>query len=272
MTDRMTDLPLPSGRAALLAALILQRSFGADEALSESPVDRLDAPRAPMMRVPPRPESPSESRLTESRPIESRPPESAGSTPPEALFLARTATHRLAPVLVENAPFMLVGEVPDADEDRSGALFAGPAGALLDRMLASIGRERSRLSIAPAVPWRPPGGRGVSAAEMRACRPLLLEAIARARPALLVTMGATSLRMLLGDGAVLARLRGAWTEIPIPGLESPVPLLPMRHPLQLAASPAFRRDAWNDLLVLDDRLRAGGGARGEGADRGMPEP
>lgn len=69
-------------------------------------------------------------------------------------------------------------------------------------------------------------------------------------------MGVTPLRLLLGDQAMLNRLRGKWTEIRIPELDAPVALLPMRHPLQLAASPAARRNAWQDLLVLMERLSA----------------
>lgn len=173
---------------------------------------------------------------------------------PDDLFLARTATHRLEPVFVEDAPFMLIGEAPDADEDRSGTLFAGEAGSLLEKMLRSAGLERGQISMALALPWRPPGGRTPSDTEMQACHPLLLRTIALCRPRFLVTMGVTPLKMLLGPDAAVGRLRGKWTEVPVPGLATPVPLLPMRHPLQLRASAAARRNAWQDLLILMEKL------------------
>ncbi|GBR70282.1 uracil-DNA glycosylase [Gluconobacter kanchanaburiensis] len=274
----MTPQPVVS-RAELLAALQLQYEWGADEALCEMPVDRLS--EAPP-RLPPRlsaetePKSPYEDlrRVLKSESERSGPVGTADrnaslrviadapdlptlmklTAAPDDLFLARTATHRLEPLLVADAPFMLVGEAPDADEDRSGTLFAGEAGALLDRMLRSVGLEREKISMAPALPWRPPGGRTPSEAEMQACHPLLLRTIALGRPRYLVTMGGTPLRMLLGPDAVVGRLRGKWTKVSVPGLATPVPLLPMRHPLQLRASAAARRNAWQDLLVLMDKL------------------
>src|SRR5690606_27760546 len=54
---------------------------------------------------------------------------------------------------------MFVGEAPGADEDRQGLPFVGRSGKLLDRMLASIGLDRSQVYIANIVPWRPPGNR-----------------------------------------------------------------------------------------------------------------
>ena len=258
----MTPQPVPS-RAELLAALQLQYEWGVDEALSEETIDRLsEAARVLPTRIsaslrsqiPTGPiRSAGGSALEQAKDLPSL---IAASEALDDLFLARTATHRLRPIHVEHAPFMLIGETPDADEDRSGTLFAGRAGGLLERMLASVGMKREALSMAPAIPWRPPGGRGVTDQEMRSCQPLLLKTIALCRPPLIVTMGVTPLRMLLGDQAMLNRLRGKWTAVTIPGLPNPVPLLPMRHPLQLAASPAARRNAWQDLLVLMERLAA----------------
>ncbi len=277
----MTPQPVVS-RAELLAALQLQYEWGADEALCELPVDRLS-------EAPPRLPDTAQSRADEGQSVAvRRSPEmwdgtrptavksgaaSAGALSlravqeapdlptlmrlteaPDDLFLARTATHRLEPVFVEDAPFMLIGEAPDADEDRSGMLFAGEAGALLEKMLRSAGLERGRISMAPALPWRPPGGRTPSDAEMQACHPLLLRTIALCRPRFLVTMGVTPLKMLLGADAAVGRLRGKWTELSVPGLATPVPILPMRHPLQLRASAAARRNAWQDLLILMEKL------------------
>ncbi|MGC5747092.1 uracil-DNA glycosylase [Gluconobacter sp. NFX36] len=256
----MTPQPVPS-RAELLAALHLQYEWGVDEVLSEETIDRLsEASRVLPERISglPRVQSPSEAPRASGGAALDRaqdlPSLIAASNALDDLFLARTATHRLQPIHVEQAPFMLIGETPDADEDRSGVLFAGWAGELLDRMLASAGLRRASLSMAPAIPWRPPGGRGVTEQEMRSCRPLLLKTIALCQPPFLVTMGVTPLRMLIGDQAMLGRLRGKWMNVSIPGLSNPLPLLPMRHPLQLAASPAARRNAWQDLLVLMERL------------------
>ncbi|MCX5618154.1 uracil-DNA glycosylase [Bombella sp. TMW 2.2543] len=168
--------------------------------------------------------------------------------------LERTAKHHLAPVFVKDAPFLLVGEVPNEDEDRYGTLFAGDAGQMLERVLASIGLQRSMLSMAPAIPWRPPGGQRVSQRELEACLPILHRTIVLARPQRIVTMGPTPAWMLLQKTARLSQLRGRWHEVRIPGLEGPVPLLPLWHPAQLGENAGRRKALWADLLCLDETL------------------
>ena len=281
MTPPVSSVSAVPSRADLLAALQLQYDWGVDEALCEMPVDRLSEATP---QLPPRVSAERQDaaqRLPDAFPegdgARLRPAKAVGASAnglsgraveeapdlstlmrlteaPDDLFLARTATHRLEPVFVEGAPFMLIGEAPDADEDRSGTLFAGEGGALLEKMLRSAGLERGRISMAPALPWRPPGGRTPSDAEMQACLPLLLRTIALCRPGFLVTMGVTPLRMLVGPDAAVGRMRGRWTDVSVPGLATPLPLLPMRHPLQLRASAAARRNAWQDLLILMEKL------------------
>ncbi|MCL1515432.1 uracil-DNA glycosylase [Parasaccharibacter sp. TMW2.1890] len=168
--------------------------------------------------------------------------------------LMRTAKHHLAPVIVEGAPFLLVGDVPNEDEDRHGTLFAGPMGALLDRILASIGLKRSQLSMAPAIPWRPPGGQRASQRDVEACLPILHRAVALARPRRIVTMGSTPAAMLLQNTSRLSQLRGRWHEAHVPGLEGGVPLLPLWHPAQLGETAGRRKALWADMLLLDATL------------------
>jgi uracil-DNA glycosylase len=69
------------------------------------------------------------------------------------------------------AKIMFVGEAPGAEEDREGLPFVGRAGKLLDRMLASIGLDRTQVYIANVVPWRPPGNRTPTPQETAICYP-----------------------------------------------------------------------------------------------------
>ena len=168
--------------------------------------------------------------------------------------LRDTASHTLFAEGDPAADVMLIGEVPDADEDRAGRPFAGPAGALLDRMLASIGLSRADLLIAPLIPWRPPGDRKVNPVEMAACLPFLHRLVVLARPRYLVLMGVRPTRALLGAESSLTRLRGRWLPVAIPGATRPIQALPTRHPGHLLTNPLSRRDAWHDLLLLHSTL------------------
>ncbi len=148
------------------------------------------------------------------------------------------------------AGVVLIGEVPGAEEDRTGTPFAGPPGQFLDRMLASVGLDRSRLAMVMLVPWRPPGGRPPTDGEIATCLPFLLRHLALLRPRLLVPLGGLATRAVTGNSLGIRRLRGRLTESAIPGLEHPVPTLPMLHPAHLLRTPGAKREAWADLLQL----------------------
>ncbi|KZD12933.1 uracil-DNA glycosylase [Oceanibaculum pacificum] len=158
------------------------------------------------------------------------------------------------------APVMFIGEAPGRDEDRQGLPFVGRSGKLLDRMLSAIGHDRhaedatKAAYIANILPWRPPGDRTPTAGEVAACLPFIERHIALARPKLIVLLGGTAAKTLLGRSEGIMRLRGRWHEIPVAGLDSPVPALPTFHPAYLLRSPHEKRAAWRDLLELKSKL------------------
>lgn len=159
----------------------------------------------------------------------------------------------------EDASLMMIGEAPERDEDLSGTPFAGRAGTLLERMLAAIGVERPTVRLAAALPWRPPGGRAPTPAEIEICLPFLARHVELVRPKAIVTFGMLGSRMLLRSEGNIARLRGRWQTYGFGVLpEEAVPVLPMLHPTYLLNHPAQKRLAWTDFLLLRERLNASG--------------
>jgi uracil-DNA glycosylase family 4 len=152
------------------------------------------------------------------------------------------------------ASVMLVGEAPGADEDRLGKPFVGVSGQLLDRMLASIGLDRTSFYITNVCFWRPPGNRKPTEAELVAQAPFVQRHIELIRPKVLVLVGAAAAHALLGTNDGITRLRGRWFEYQSPGLPSPVPTLPIFHPAYLLRQPAQKRETWADLLKLKSRI------------------
>jgi DNA polymerase len=149
----------------------------------------------------------------------------------------------------QDARIMLIGEAPGAEEDRQGRPFVGQSGQLLDRMLATIGLDRSEVYITNVIYWRPPGNRPPTAAEIAACQPFLERQIELLRPRLIVFAGGIAARALLGLKEGVTRLRGRRFNYPLAD-GTRIPCLVMFHPAYLLRQPAQKRFAWRDLLAI----------------------
>jgi uracil-DNA glycosylase family 4 len=254
-----------------LTALRLQIEWGADEALDAAPVNRLRSPpgRASSVAV----VSPVSSatattdvpRVTSRETPAARAARVAASATTlqelhaavagfDGSALRDTATNL---VFVEGALTsgpLFVGEVPNADADRAGSPFAGPVGAYLEQMLRSIGLDRGTISLVPLIPWRPPGDRPPSPAEIATCLPFLHRLIALLAPRRIVALGPLPARALLGAIPMRRRSPAVWQDATVPGCATPIPTLPMPSPGILLQIPTQRRNAWADLRRLRHSL------------------
>ena len=168
--------------------------------------------------------------------------------------LKRTATNTVVGSGDEAAALMVVGEAPGAEEDRQGTPFIGPAGQLLERMLAAIGLKRSEVYITNILPWRPPGNRSPTVEEIALCQPFVERQIALVQPKILVLVGGISAKALLDKREGITRLRGTWRDITISGLAEPVPTMATFHPAYLLRQPTAKREVWRDLLAIQKKL------------------
>lgn len=112
-----------------------------------------------------------------------------------------------------DADLMFIGEGPGQREDELGLPFVGKSGNLLSELLAEHGIERSDVYIANVVKCRPPGNRDPREEEIAACKGYLAEQIKLVDPAVVVTLGNFSTKLLLKQQMGITRLRGqvfAW--------------------------------------------------------------
>lgn len=151
------------------------------------------------------------------------------------------------------APLMIIGEGPGADEDQQGAPFVGRAGKLLDKMLAAAGLTE-RVFITNTVFWRPPGNRTPTPAEQAVCAPFVERAIALVNPKMLMLAGGASAKAMLKREEGILSLRGRWFEWKSDDETLALPALPTLHPAFLLRQPAAKKKAWTDLLTLTERL------------------
>lgn len=146
------------------------------------------------------------------------------------------------------APLMLIGEGPGQVEDEEGLAFVGPAGQLLTKMLAAISLPRDRVYICNIVKCRPPNNRVPETTEAEACKLHLRMQFALVRPRVIVLLGSTAAKNTLGPEIRITRDRGRWFQ------RKGVWMMPTYHPSALLRDPAKKREAWEDMLSLRDKL------------------
>ena len=166
--------------------------------------------------------------------------------------LKKTASNMVFSDGNPNADVMLIGEAPGADEDRQGKPFVGVSGQLLDRMMASIGLDRSNLYISNIILWRPPGNRTPTTEEIAAFMPIMKRHIQLVAPKVIVTLGGSSTKALLATQDGILKCRGRWHDFDH-GL-GVVPVLATLHPAYLLRTPGQKALAWQDLRLLRRRI------------------
>ena len=141
-----------------------------------------------------------------------------------------------------NAPeIMFIAEGLEADEDEQGQPFAGEAGRLLIKMVLAMGYRREEVFIANVVKRCPASTQTPSPEELEGSFAYLQEHFEKIKPKILVGLGATVIKGLLGKTAGITRLRGTWQEY------QGIKLMPTFHPSYLLRDPSKKKVVWQDL-------------------------
>jgi DNA polymerase len=149
-----------------------------------------------------------------------------------------------------NANLLLVGEAPGAEEDKLGEPFVGRAGKLLDKILAAIGRSRSKdVFICNVLKCRPPGNRDPLPSEVEQCEPYLKHQIYLIKPKLIVALGRVAGKTLLKMDTPLKAMRGILHDY------FGTPLIVTYHPAALLRNSSFKPNTWEDFKWIRDILK-----------------
>ena len=155
-----------------------------------------------------------------------------------------------------HAELMFVGEGPGADEDAQGLPFVGRAGQLLNNMISAMGLKREQVYIANIVKCRPPGNRTPERDECETCSPFLMRQIGVIRPKVIVALGATAAKNLLGVNDSMGAMRGHLYDFSPPrtltDADEPFAckLAVTYHPAFLLRDPRQKKEAWKDLQIV----------------------
>ena len=152
-----------------------------------------------------------------------------------------------------NSKIMIIGEGPGANEDAEGKPFVGRAGKLLDKMLAAIKLDRTKVYISNVVNYRPPSNRKPTEVEIERYLPYLKSHIEIIDPKILLLLGSTALNTLIGNDIVISKARGKWIQKEI-GRVKPW-IIASFHPAFLMRQPEQKKLAWIDLKMIREKSK-----------------
>lgn len=162
--------------------------------------------------------------------------------------LVSTRTQTVFGVGAINPELCFVGEAPGEQEDLKGEPFVGPAGQLLDRIIAACGMKREEVYICNILRCRPPGNRTPLPDEAGNCREYLERQLELVSPRFICCLGACAAQNLLGITLSIGRLRGKFQQY------RGIPVLCTYHPSYLLRNPAAKKDVWEDMKLLMDHM------------------
>ena len=168
--------------------------------------------------------------------------------------LSKTRTNVVVGRGNKNADIIFIGEGPGYHEDQQGLPFVGPAGQLLDKMLAAIDLSDEQVYIANVVKCRPPGNRDPQPPEMRACMDYLRYQLTLIKPKIIVALGRIAGTAIVSGGENpfggdfrITKHRGIWFE------RKGYQIMATYHPSALLRDEEKKRPAWEDFKSIKER-------------------
>jgi uracil-DNA glycosylase family 4 len=150
----------------------------------------------------------------------------------------------------KKAKLMFVGEGPGYDEDVQGRPFVGKAGQLLTKILQSIHFQREEVYITNIIKCRPPQNRNPEPGEIECCHPFLLKQISAIQPQIICALGTFAAQTLLKTDTKISALRGRFYDL------AGMKVLPTYHPAYLLRNPERKREVWEDMKKISERLNS----------------
>lgn len=149
-----------------------------------------------------------------------------------------------------NAEIMIIGEAPGRDEDIIGRPFVGKSGQLLDKILEACAFTREEhIFISNIVKCRPPDNRVPTQQEADVCMPWLLKQIELVDPKIIILLGSTSLKYMIGQDYKITKERGKWIDW------NGRLAMPVFHPAALLRNPSLKGDTWTDFKNIVYKYR-----------------
>ncbi len=152
-----------------------------------------------------------------------------------------------------NAPLMVIGNSPEAEDDKQGLPFLDVSGVMLDKILLAANFDTARDTyLTNLIPWRLLGNKTPAPTTIAMCLPFLQKHIQLLQPKAVLVLGGVAAKALLGEGESISRIRGRWHTLEIDGFK--VQMIATYHPSHLLSKPHMKGHVWRDVLKLKEYL------------------
>ena len=163
--------------------------------------------------------------------------------------LCETRTNVVVGVGNKNAKVLFIGEGPGENEDLQGEPFVGRGGKLLDKMLEAVDLNRNKnIYIANIVKCRPPKNRDPKPEEQEMCIDWLRNQVKLISPKIIVCLGRISAARIIKSDIKITKEHGQFFE------KNGILMMPMLHPAAVLRDPRRKPEAFNDFLILRDKI------------------
>ena len=152
------------------------------------------------------------------------------------------------------ANIMIIGESPKLEEEEIGKPLVGKVGELLNKMLNAINLKRDNVYITNIVPWRTPNDRALNNNEILECLPFIQRQIEIILPKIILLLGSEATKAILNSNLDITNLRGKWHKYKSINLNGSISCLVTHHPSLLLKSPNLKKQAWEDLQMLQKKI------------------
>jgi DNA polymerase len=147
-----------------------------------------------------------------------------------------------------DAPLMIIGEGPGAEEDAQGLPFVGASGKLLDLLLTAYGLGSETYHICNIVKCRPPQNRVPTPEEAKICKKLLAAQFSLVKPMVIILLGATAYKYFTNSQDAITKIRGNWIE------KNGYFIMPTFHPAYILRNNTQRIHLWHDIGLVRKKL------------------
>ena len=167
----------------------------------------------------------------------------------EGCSLCETRKNVVFGVGLKTADVMFIGEGPGEQEDLQGEPFVGPAGKLLDDMMAIIDLDRQNSYIANIVKCRPPRNRDPLETEQDACIEYLRNQVSLIQPKIIVCLGRIAAKRIIDPEYRITRQHGTWVQ------KGGIWMTAVYHPSALLRDVSKRPETFEDLLSIREQIQ-----------------